>query len=159
MWMRAIPVPPPTEKDVRRLFGKVSFQSDGCWQWNGATNYGYGVLAYRLNGRVVLLRVHRVVYTWMEGEIPEPLECDQLCRNRLCVNPAHIEIVTQLENTMRGYGVGAINARKTHCKRGHPLFGDNLRVRTKTKIGSRECRECGRIRQRGYRSHPRTALP
>ncbi len=62
------------------------------------------------------------------GQIPSGLTLDHLCRVRNCVNPAHLEPVTHRENTLRGDGVTAINARKTSCHRGHPFAGENLYV-------------------------------
>jgi hypothetical protein len=75
------------------------------------------------------------------------LTLDHLCRNKACVNPAHLEPVTNRENVLRGVGLSAENARKTHCKRGHPLSGDNVVV---SKGGrKRRCVACERLRDAG----------
>lgn len=73
------------------------------------------------------------------GPIPEGMDLDHTCRNRGCVNPEHLEPVTTQVNTLRGIGPTAENARKTHCKHGHPLEGDNLYVDPE---GKRKCRAC-----------------
>lgn len=73
----------------------------GCWNWNMSTYpSGYGCVGYQ--GR--LHPAHRV--SWMEsrGEIPEGLFLDHLCRNKRCVNPDHLEPVTNAENIRRGKG-------------------------------------------------------
>ena len=84
-------------------------------------------------------------YRAMVGEIPGGLVLDHLCRNVLCVNPSHLEPVTNRENILRGVGITAQNAQKTQCKWGHPFSGENLFVRPD---GERMCRACMRRRDR-----------
>ncbi len=85
------------------------------------------------------MKAHRWIYQYMVGEIPEGWTIDHLCRNTSCVNPDHLEAVTHKENVLRGFGPTALNARKTHCKNGHLLDGDNLKVED---YGSRRCKLC-----------------
>jgi hypothetical protein len=75
----------------------------------------------------------------VNGPIPDGLHLDHLCKVRNCVRPSHLEAVTPRENVMRSDGVASLNARKTHCKRGHPFSGRNLYVRPN---GERACRKC-----------------
>lgn len=126
----------------RKLYTKIQVLDMGfsthCWVWVGAKHReGYG---HFYVGRKSFL-AHRVVWLAMRGEIPSALECDHLCRVRPCVNPAHIELVTHAENVARGDAPHAINARKTHCKRGHELSGDNL-YESGLRRGARQCRKC-----------------
>lgn len=121
-------------------------RENGCWQWIGATERrGYGRAWER--GRDVY--AHRVMYERARGPIPEGLYLDHLCRNPGCVNPDHLEPVTNRENLLRGEGFGARNARKTHCVRGHALSGDN--VRSHNHGTARECRACKPVRKNAYR--------
>lgn len=117
------------------------FVTDGCWHWLGVLKNGYGVVNW--NSR--MWRAHRLVYELRIGAIPAGLQLDHLCRNRSCVNPAHLEPVTNRENVLRGDGVTARNSKKTHCKHGHALAGNNVEAR---HGGGRECRECHLQRNR-----------
>lgn len=114
--------------------------NSSCWVWVGwrRSRLGYGGI-YR-NGRTS--DAHRYVYERLIGPIPHGLQIDHLCRVPACVNPAHLEPVTMQENVRRGYGFSAMNARKTHCPRGHPFNETNTRV---GKTGSRFCRLCSRL--------------
>ncbi len=109
---------------------------NGCWNWDVCDNLGYGRAT---DGKHRSVKAHRLMYERLVGPIPEGLVIDHLCRNRTCVNPDHLEPVTQSENVRRGNGFSAVNARKTHCKRGHPLDGDNL---YRNPAGARVCRTC-----------------
>lgn len=124
-----------------RFWSRVE-KSDGCWNWLAATTRkGYG----QVSVQGVHKRAHRVAYELLVGPIPEGLTLDHTCRNPRCVNPAHLEPVTSRENVLRGEGISARNARKTRCKRGHPLSGENLYT---TPSGQRRCQECAKARQR-----------
>ena len=82
-----------------RFWQKVEIQDNGCWNWTGNINWkGYG--GFRFNRRWG--RAHRFAFELLVGPISEGLEIDHLCRNRRCVNPAHMELVTTQENTHRG---------------------------------------------------------
>lgn len=114
-----------------------------CWNWKACiTKDGYGYFRTE-NG---MSFAHRVAYEHHHGiKIKSGLEIDHLCRNRKCVNPAHLEVVTKYENWIRGFSFSKINKMKTHCLRGHPLSGDNLGVGNKRP---RVCKACDRLRHR-----------
>lgn len=141
------------ERTLRRFMSKVSIgHAGGCWTWTGHVDAaGYG--AFRLE-RGASIRPHRHSYEHFICAIGAGLTIDHLCRNRACVNPTHLEPVTMRENVLRGTGVAAMHHRKTHCKNGHPLSGDNLKIGATN--GQRLCRECMRIYGRRRRRHPIT---
>ena len=112
---------------------------DGCWIWaTGLSAAGYGRI--RWDGELVY--AHRLMYESLIGPIPEGLEIDHLCRNRACVDPAHLEPVTHRVNLLRG-DVGAFNAAKTHCPQGHPYDEAN----TGRSGTHRYCRRCSNDRR------------
>jgi len=129
----------------RRVLRHVIRQPDGCWIWPRAKVWnGYGQV---WNGNKLVM-VHRYVYENMVGPVPEGMQLDHLCRNRLCCNPEHLEIVTPRENTLRGIGPALSAARqksKTCCPNGHPYSGENLYV-YKRERGCRICRAAARRR-------------
>lgn len=109
----------------------------GCWQWNGGCSRGYGQFWHE--GRTV--PAHRFAYEHLVGPIQSGAVIDHLCRTKACVNPAHLEPVTQRQNVHRG---DAIRPR-THCKRGHLLVAGNVYERPG---GIRECLTCRIDRRR-----------
>lgn len=135
-----------------RLFTKHVALPDenGCMIWTAVLKVGgYGVFGIKVDGRWRNCLAHRFAYEYFVGPVPSGLELDHLCRNRACVNPTHLEPVTRWENIMRGEGVSAKHAAKTHCPRGHPYAGDNLRI---VANGWRQCRACQREKYR--EQHP-----
>jgi len=139
-------------------------QPDGCWEWIGHRNqdgYGKFSLGRRVVGEKRYASAHRWSYERFTGPIPEGLVIDHsACDNPGCVNPGHLKAVTTQENIMRGNGACARHARKTHCKRGHPLSGDNVYVDPR---GGRICRACRKLvdieaRIRGPKEHGKTNI-
>jgi HNH endonuclease len=123
-----------------------------CWQWLGVPHRGgYG---RHSPGPGVMMYAHRYSYVLLVGPVPDGLQLDHLCRNRMCVRPDHLEPVTAKENVARGEAPTAIHGRKTSCDAGHPLTGDNLHVYTIRSSGTvgRRCRACGAERAREYRA-------
>lgn len=130
-------------------FNSKIISLDQCWYWAGYTDKdGYGFLSLRLpNGKSTSVRAPRLLYENLVGKIPMFLQLDHLCRNRICVNPDHLEPVTPKENVLRSLAPPAINSRKTECKYNHLLKGDNLYVR---RDGKRQCIACRKRLQFEY---------
>lgn len=111
-----------------------------CWNWTGALNSrGYGSVS---SGKSTSKLAHRRAWEVANGEIPEGLTIDHLCRNKQCVNTAHMEVVSRAENSHRG------NAARTHCKRGHDLNNGDVHVQKRLNgFTYRVCRQCVRDRR------------
>jgi len=112
-----------TKPIIERFMSKVEKTQDGCWNWIGAiVPGGYGKFSVEKNKIRKCFNAHRWSYEYFKEPIPAGLTLDHLCRNRRCVNPDHLEPVSIRENLLRGNGVSGVNARKTHCPKGHPLI-------------------------------------
>ena len=110
--------------------------ADGCWPWRGDRNgKGYGrMFVRRADGRPARIAAHRVMYERIVGPISAGLTIDHLCRNKVCVNPAHLEPVTIRENIRRG--------TSDHCRRGHAFDEANTRLERSKSGTRRRCRAC-----------------
>lgn len=134
------PIPIFTTEQQGLFWARVDKHAPlGCWRWAGTLSLGYGTFRG--------FRAHRISWELLRGTIPHGLTIDHLCRNKSCVNPDHLEPVSSVENVMRGIGFPAINARKTHCKRGHLLVAGNLRIAE----NQRQCRACALVQERSRR--------
>jgi hypothetical protein len=136
--------------DITRFWSKVDkngplWNGTNCWVWVGAcSDDGYG--RFMLDGKTVLS--HRFAYELVKSKIPGRLQLDHLCRNHACVNPDHLEIVTNKINILRGNSPNAINSRKTMCKRGHPFSVENTYIRPDN--GQRNCLICRKLARLEY---------
>lgn len=106
---------PPAERFAKRWIE----DADGCWIWQGSGNQGgYGQF---FDGRSWV--AHRWAYEHYVEPLPKGLQLDHLCRNRRCVNPDHLEPVTQHENILRGESPNIVAHNTGLCRRGHPFDG------------------------------------
>ncbi len=109
----------------------------GCWVWQGAkSSQGYGSVRERANGGTgQTLKAHRVFYEEHVGPIPVGLHIDHLCRNHACVNPAHLEPVTNADNARRGSTTVLTAENVAQIKR---RVADACVGRTQVLIGTHE---------------------
>lgn len=118
--------------------------NSGCWLWTGRLDR-YGYARTWIKGKAIT--GHRRSFLAASSLAPG-LQLDHLCRVRSCVNPAHLDPVTLVENVMRGESNWAVNARRTTCKSGHPFDERN----TYLYRGMRQCLECKKLRKRAARA-------
>jgi len=131
MSLSSIPIPKP------QLFWSKVDKTNSCWNWLGYLDKGYGQC--RRNGKTYL--AHRLSYQNIKGPIPPNLVLDHLCRNPSCVNPDHLEAVTQDTNMKRG-----CVATRTHCRQGHEYTKKNTYLESGRKnYKHRRCRKCHAI--------------
>lgn len=131
-----IPVLDQVAQDHFRSQYKVT--PGGRWLWTGNLTHGYG----RFSIKSKRYRAHRISYTLHKGAIPKGMTLDHLCRVRGCVNPAHLEVTSMRENTLRGVSPTAVNAQKTHCKHGHEFNERNTYTLKRNGTYRRKCRPC-----------------
>jgi hypothetical protein len=140
---------------LSRFWSKVclpAYDIQLCWQWTAAIGPdGYGFMKCR--GKRP--RAHQIAWHLYHGPVPEGLCIDHLCRNRLCVNPLHMEVVTPVENIMRGESLPAQYSRRNYCSKGHLYTQENTgvgrKIRQKKVTLYRACRFCARVKSARYR--------
>lgn len=136
----------PGPSRAERFWAKVDMSGD-CWWWTASVlPNGYGQFDHTT--------AHRAAMVLSGTEVAGDQVVDHLCRNILCVNPAHLEVVNPMTNVRRGYagnvlaqGAGERSRLRTHCKRGHEMTPGN----TYTPPGQptwRVCRTCKAGNQR-----------
>ena len=135
--------PGPRRPLIDTFSERVEHLENGCWRWTGfIDDGGYG----SMSAGPSKVRVHRIAWELFRGIAFDGLLIDHRCRNRWCANPFHLRLVTPRVNTLENNDCpSAKNARKTHCKHGHPFDEANTYIR-KDGMG-RMCRRCHVIQQ------------
>jgi hypothetical protein len=152
-----------------RFWIKTKRAPNGCLLWTAAKyRNGYGAFNITISGKRKVVRVHRhafelAIRPLLPGEMVDHAchNRDQACAggwsclHRLCVEPTHLEAVTQQINLLRGQTIAANNALKTRCVHDHVFTPENTLI---LKDGSRACRTCNRIRQSATKARRRARL-
>lgn len=140
---------------LERLIRKFTTAELGCWPWESAESDGYSLVRWAGKNQLA----HRVLYELLVGPIPAGAQLDHTChsddetcdggpcRHRRCVNPGHLEPVTQTENMQRVLR-NRPESKRTHCPCGHALSGPNLYVDPRGYRGCRACRQAASDRHR-----------
>jgi len=122
---------------------RYNITPEGCWEFTGTINAGgYGVIGIQ-NTK---LYAHRLAYAVFVGKLDDRMVIDHLCRNRKCVNPEHLEQVTNAENLSRGEKGGV--KPKPACGRGHEFTEAN----TYMYRNQRKCKTCIYLNQKARRA-------
>jgi len=139
-------IPQLNNEQKVRFISKITF-TPTCWEFGKRDKNQHE--DFHFNGDSY--PAHRIAYELFgNGKLDTGLVIDHLCRNRCCVNPTHLEQVTDTENIRRGYGVSAINLRKTHCIHGHPYLPGDTQQRSHVKDRVKFCRVCKSKWRREY---------
>lgn len=122
---------------IRRA--NVTNNPQECWGWLGSKSGGYGNI--RVDNKNVL--AHRWIYEEVVEPIPPGYVLDHICRNKLCINPNHLELVTQAENVRR-----VVPHRRQPfeyvCRNGHTRTLENTYI---SNDGKKHCYVCRMIRE------------
>lgn len=119
--------------------------TSGCWEWTGKVRKD-GYAKIKVDGRTTY--AHRFAYQHFLGVFADDLVVDHRCRNRKCVNPEHLQVVTTAQSNLVSFGPGTQQAVKTHCPQGHPYDAENTYLERQSRgVGmARMCKTCIRLR-------------
>ena len=124
---------------IDRLLGRVTPSGECMVSLYSTGSHGYSQIGWTEDGKTCMSLGHRVAWEAEHGPIPEGMTIDHICRNRRCVNVAHLRLLSNVENArMNGNWV------KDSCKRGHAFDHANT---YRDPSGHRRCRQCARDRR------------
>ena len=109
----------------QRFWAKVNRREAGaCWDWTASLSaQGYGQLAVKINGKRTVTTAHRISYSLHFGPIPDGKHVDHRCRNRRCVNPSHLRLVTPGQNNQNHSGARRDSATGVRGVSWHAAYG------------------------------------
>lgn len=134
-----------SDKSIQTVFKKRIKKTDGCWYFtklNGEIIREYPQFMWK----GVSVHAHRVSYLIHNGDIPDSMNVFRSCHDRGCLNPEHLELMSNREMAIRVVEKGRNPwALKTHCLRGHEFTEENTRVRIVNGRPKRNCKACVRV--------------
>lgn len=134
------------ERVASRAYHKREIATNGCWvSTYSVASHGYAQIGWKENGGRWMVLAHRASWVYVNGQIPQGMTLDHLCKNRRCVNPGHLRMLENFENARRTFGSDwALGT----CKHGHPDSLQKFR-KEKRKSGGyywkRYCSECQKM--------------
>lgn len=148
------------ERVARRAIERIDVDDKGCWiSRYSVASHGYAQVGWSLPAgagpKTRMVLAHRAAWTAVHGQVPLGMTLDHTCKQRRCVNPAHLRLLPNFENARRTSGkdwpIGS-------CINGHSAA--SLRpIKRRSKDGSprwgRTCDECMKISQQRYRDRKR----
>ena len=135
------PVPPVV---AERAYTKVEKQEDGCWiSRYSVASHGYAQVGWQVRpGYSRMVLAHRASWAHVHGQVPIGMTIDHVCKQRRCVNPDHLRLMSNFENARRNNGADFAMGQ---CGNGHPntsLVEATKRTRTGEPRMGLQCREC-----------------
>lgn len=148
---------------MARIAARVHEDENGCWIWQGPLDrYGYGKVRFKLGSLRRSTGTHRAAWLVMRGDIPGDLNIDHLCRVTSCVNPYHMEPVTNSVNVLRGDH--SAKKGRSGTRPGKPAFScgkhgreDGYRMTRRDGYEIYVCRICRRIRCGEWKARQKSA--
>jgi len=102
-----------------KFWSKVD-KTSSCWNWIGKPAYGYGRFRAKFVHRLSYCHYYSIDLDSLKG-----LEIHHTCRNKACVNPKHLQVMTHEEHIKQPDSGSSIMAAKTHCPQGHEYTKEN----------------------------------
>lgn len=143
---------PVPARVAERAFLRRKADNAGCWLSAYSTaSHGYAQIGWQEYGSRHVVLAHRAAWVHVNGQVPVGMTLDHLCKNRRCVNPTHLRLLSNYENARRNAGgdwpIG-------ECGRGHSsasLVERQRRAKSGRRYLALKCIECEREQQQRYR--------
>lgn len=134
------------ERVAERAYTRVDIDEDGCWVSRYSTaSHGYSQIGWQTSTSRHVVLGHRASWVHVHGQVPIGMTLDHLCRQRRCVNPDHLRLMSNFENARRNNGA---DFPMGQCANGHPNT-DMVSVPKRSKNGQPRmglsCASCARI--------------